>query len=252
MAVYFKKRVIFFKTAGVVLVLLLLRSLIDSLNLDVLPELGLIGSFVGGTLFIIAILMAGVLADFKESEKIADDLPAAITNMVLYSKYMQTNDNTLLENMRSHVKAFLSTVVSNFKRNEWNREDIHSKIYILVDDINSLQENNIGREFVSNLQGEITNIIKMLNRIDTITKTKFIPALYLVSNITIGISMILLLLAQIASPLEALILVGSISFVFVFLVFLILDMENPFEVDENAVADVHLRHIFDLEEHLNL
>jgi Trp operon repressor len=249
---YFKKRAIFYKAVGVVFILLVIRYFIDFFNLDVLPELGLIGSFVGGTLFIIAILLAGVLSDFKESEKIADELPTSITNIILYGKYMQTKDNRLLDNMRSHIKEFVVTVVANFKLNQWDREDIQSKIFLIVDDINLLKENNIGREFVGNLQSEIANITRMVNRIDTITKTKFIPALYLTCNITIVIAVILLLLATIASPLEALILVGSISFVFVFLVFLIADMENPFEVNKNTVADVNLRHLFDLEKHLKL
>jgi hypothetical protein len=47
-----------------------------------------------------------------------------------------------------------------------------------------------------------------------------------------------------------LIMVGGASFVLTILILLILDMDNPFEVGKNTVADVDLSRLFELEEHL--
>ena len=80
--------------------------------------------------------------------------------------------------------------------------------------------------FITTLQAEIMNIMRMFNRIETIVTTTFVPAAYTACYVTIGISIILLLFARIASYYQALIMVGSISFVLVILVMLIQDMEN--------------------------
>jgi predicted membrane chloride channel (bestrophin family) len=244
------KITIFMKALAIVIVLLIFRVLIDSYNLDILPDIGLIGFFVTGELFVIGIITNSALSDFEESEKIVDDLQAAITNLFLYSKHDLTNDDKMVALIQSHVQDLLSAVNSNFKRNEWKREEIHSKIYTIVKDLKRLKERNVEAPFITTLQTELMNITRTLNRIETIMTVKFVPSVYVVGYVTTGVSVLLLLFVRIVSSYEALFTVGSISFVLIILVLLIRDMENPFEVDKNTVADVDLSRLFDLQEHL--
>jgi hypothetical protein len=240
----------FLKAFGIVVALLTLRFLVDFFNLDMLPEITLIGSVVAGTLFLIAIVMSGVVSDFKESERIADDLPTTIANLFTYTRYIKADDNGIVTGMLSHTKALLSKINSNLKRNEWNRESIHSEVYKIIEYINLLSEKNVDVAAINALHTEVMNIMRMLNRAETIMKTKFIPAAYTACYIAIGVSMVLLLFAKIGSYYEALIMVGGVSFVLIIVMLLTRDMENPFKVAKNTIANVDLSHLFDLEEHL--
>lgn len=245
-----KKWAIFFKAFGVAILLMILRFLIDLFGLDILPETNLIGCFIGGTLFVIALMLTGVLSDFKESEKIADDLPATILSLFPCSKYIKTIDINVVTSMQSHIKGFLSTLNLNFKRNKWDAKSLYSEIDIIAEDIILLRENGVEAQFIMSLQSEVVNIIKMLNRIDTIEGTLFIPAGYVASYITTVISILLLLFMRIDSYYQGFIMVGTISLVLTFLIMLIHDMDNPFEVGVPSFADVDLSHLFDLEDTL--
>jgi hypothetical protein len=243
-----KKWGIFLKAISIAILLMIVRFLIDLFGLDMLSETNLIGCFIGGTLFVIALMLTGVLSDFKESEKIADDLPATIMSLFLYSKYIKTIDVNIVTSLQSHIKGFLSTLNLSFKLNKWDSKSLYSEIEVIAEDIILLRENGVEAQFITSLQSEVVNIVKMLNRIDTIKGTLFIPAGYIASYITTVISILLLLFIRIDSYYQGFIMVGTISLVLTFLIMLIHDMDNPFEVGKPSFADVDLSHLFDLEE----
>jgi hypothetical protein len=247
---FMRKWGIFLRVAGIVAGLLVVRFLIDFFKIDVLPELSLIGCFVGGTLFVIAIILAGVLADFKESEKLVNDLATSIITLCTYCKYINIKHSTILANMRGHIKELLSTINSNFKQNTYNLEEINRKINGIRDDIKKLAKKNVEVQFITTLQAELSSIYKISNRIETIMKTSFIPASYIVADVAVGVSILLLLFARLGSYYEGLIIIGSISFVLVSLILLIKDMDNPFEVGNYSAADVDLSTLFKLEQYL--
>jgi RsiW-degrading membrane proteinase PrsW (M82 family) len=61
---------IVFKAAAIVVVLLVVRLIIDTLQIDLITVNTVVGSFVGGAIFTLAIILTGTLVDFKEAEKI--------------------------------------------------------------------------------------------------------------------------------------------------------------------------------------
>ena len=69
------------KAAGITGVLLVVRLVFDYLNYDVLSLTNLITAFISGAIFTIAIVFAGVLTDFKESEKIPGEIATSIRTL---------------------------------------------------------------------------------------------------------------------------------------------------------------------------
>ncbi|MEI7434567.1 MAG: hypothetical protein WCJ93_09985 [Methanomicrobiales archaeon] len=65
----------------IALLLLVVRIAVDALQLDLITVTTIIGSFVGAAIFTIAIILAGTLTDFKESERIPGELASAIRNL---------------------------------------------------------------------------------------------------------------------------------------------------------------------------
>ena len=66
-----------FKAFGITITLLIVRLVFDYLKFDILSVTNLITAFIGGAIFTIAIIFAGTLTDYKESEKIPAEIVSA-------------------------------------------------------------------------------------------------------------------------------------------------------------------------------
>lgn len=247
---YIKRWSLFYKSAGIVFILLIFRYIIDLFKIDILPEMNLISCFIGGALFVVALILASVLSDYKEAEKISDELPVVLTSLFNSCEYIRKGDSKTIKNVQSNIVALLSVINSDFKSNQWNTGEQETRIRAIKDDIKLMSNNQVDPQFITVFHTELTSIIRMLNRVDTIMNSKFSFGIYLASYVSVGISMLLLLFAQIASGFQSLIMVGSISFVFIVLLLLINDMENPFETGRDTLVDVDLHHLFKLEQNL--
>ncbi|MDD5025643.1 MAG: hypothetical protein PHN79_11150 [Methanoregula sp.] len=58
------------KAVLIMLILLVPRTVIDYYNLDVVSINTVVGAFISGAIFTIAIIFTGTFTDFKESEKV--------------------------------------------------------------------------------------------------------------------------------------------------------------------------------------
>ena len=70
-----KKWGIMFKAIIMMIVLLAIRTMIDLAGFDTIPISTVVGAFITGAIFTIAIIFTGTFTDFKESEKVGESLP---------------------------------------------------------------------------------------------------------------------------------------------------------------------------------
>ncbi|MDP3563271.1 MAG: hypothetical protein Q8R70_02150 [Methanoregula sp.] len=73
---FLKKWGILFKALIIMLFLLVPRTVIDIFRCDTVPINPVVGAFITGAIFTIAIIFNGTFTDFKESEKSAGEYPA--------------------------------------------------------------------------------------------------------------------------------------------------------------------------------
>lgn len=103
------------KVFGFVAVLLVTKAAIHQFELDFVTIGPLVTAFVGaaGVIFIIAIILACILSDYKESEKISSEPVASI--VILYKDIrIASIDNERINTMRDRIRL-LSTINYNFK-----------------------------------------------------------------------------------------------------------------------------------------
>ena len=104
--------------------------------------------------------------------------------------------------------------------------------------------------FIVRLKQEQTALRLLVTRINTIKETSFVGAGYLIAEITSTLLLISLLIVEIAPLGAALLLVAMITFVVVYMILLIRDLDDPFEYDEGGrrgAAEVSLAPIDRLE-----
>ena len=108
------KHSILVKVFGFVAVLLVTKAAIHQFELDFVTIGPLVNAFVGGgVIFIIAIILACILSDYKESEKISSEPAASI--VILYKDVrIASIDNERINTMRDRIRL-LSTINYNFK-----------------------------------------------------------------------------------------------------------------------------------------
>jgi predicted membrane chloride channel (bestrophin family) len=99
---------------------------------------------------------------------------------------------------------------------------------------------------LARLKQEQSNLRRTLIRIHTIRETSFISAGYMLADIITILLCIGLILARIEPFYESLFFVGVISYLMIFLLMLIRDLDNPFGYYERfSGADVSLKPLED-------
>lgn len=239
------------KSLIIVLILIILRVVIDQYNLDFLTINPIISALVTGVIFTIAVIFTGTLTDYKESEKIPSELAASIKSLYSDSFMFPTVSAPLLAQYKLHVRELYQVMTANFRSNDWDLHQIHKAATRVNQDISELSKENVAPPILVKMRIEMTNIDKIVNRIKQIKDTDFIHAAYAITEMSIGFVIFILLFIKMDSHVEILILLAAISAMITSLFFLIQDMDDPFEVDVGASADVDLFLIFELEQYLN-
>jgi hypothetical protein len=240
-----------FKAFGITLSLLLVRLVFDYLNFDILTVTNLITAFIGGAIFTIAIIFAGTLTDYKESEKIPSEIATSIRSFYTDLDLVRVSDKTIVQRMKENTASLLRTINTNFRNNTWSMEEMDSAVDTLNEDIGRLVDLNVPPNFIIKLKTEMTNIDRISHRVKTIAETSFIPAAYAISELAAVGVIILLLFVKLDPFYEGLVLFTVLSMLLVALLLLIKDMDNPFEVGKKTYADIDLFLLWDLEKKLD-
>jgi hypothetical protein len=240
-----------FKAFVITLALLVVRLIFDYLNFDVLSVTTLITAFIGGAIFTIAIIFAGTLTDYKESEKIPGEIATSIRTFYSDLDLIRVPDKTLVRRMQENTAALMRCINTNFRNNVWSMEKMGSAIDTLNADIAKLVDLNVAPNYVIKLKTEMTNIDRVSHRVKTIAETSFIPAAYAISELAAAGVIILLFFVRLDPFYEGLVLFTVLSMLLVALLLLIQDMDNPFEVGKKTYADIDLFLLWDLEKQLD-
>ncbi|MBP1929003.1 hypothetical protein J2741_001550 [Methanolinea mesophila] len=235
------------KAAGIVIVLLLVRLAIDTFGLDLITVNTVVGSFVGGAIFTLAIILTGTLVDFKEAEKIPAELAGAFKNVYQDARLIQVGDTRTVRAVQEHAQRLLAVINSNFKGNRWDSREITGAIDLLNDDIAALAMQNVPPQFLVKLRAEVSAIERLTNRVQVIARTSFIPAAYAIAELaTVGV-LIVLLFIKLDPYYEGLVIFFVIAVTIIGLLLLIKDMDDPFEYGAHAYADVDFTILFEME-----
>jgi hypothetical protein len=245
-----KKLWVIFKAAIIVIILVTIKLVLDHFTLDVIGPNPIITSLVAGVIFTLAILFSGVLADYKESEKIPGELAMSVRNLYKDIKVATITHKELTADMQAHIGQLLHIINANFRRNEWKIHEINREIDKIDEDIEHLAADGIAPAFITKIRTEISNVEKISYRIDTIMETNFLPAAYAIAVIATCGVIGTLLFTKMDPYYEALALFGTAAFVLISILALIKDMDNPFQFGKQSSANVDLSILFKLEEYL--
>lgn len=221
-----------FSVLPIVLLAGILKVIFHFLGWEIIPKelTTFFPSILTGIIFILGFLLAGVVTDYKESEKIPNEMVASLYAILQEAEYIKDVQNCpSADGLISRLRLFVPTLKEDFflKQND--------KLDKLLDELSAyvilLGKEGATPNFVARIKVEITNLKKIINRVTVIKTTDFIPSVFVcIEAITIIFLAVYCLLA--VDPWwGGLILVCIFTFVIFAILFLIRDMEDPFEYD---------------------
>ncbi len=228
-----------------------MKFIIDYFSWSLITINPLLTAFLGGVFFTIGILFAGAVSDYKEAEKIPGELAVALKTLnkdIRVIPFDKKQEHFVVA-FRQEVKNLLYTITDNLRSNSWKLKTIDMQIEKVNIILGQISRVGVQPNFIIKLRNELTLIDRLCHRIDTIEETSFIPAAYTIAELAIGIILLLLLFVQVDVSYGGLVIVDAVSMVLLSLLFLIKDMDNPFEYGKDSFADVELGILFNLEEY---
>jgi ABC-type multidrug transport system fused ATPase/permease subunit len=192
-------------------------------------------SILTGIIFILGFLLAGVVTDYKESEKIPNDIAASLYSIWQEADFIKNVQNCpSAPGMMIKLKLFIPTLKTEFflKQND----HLVKLLDALSADVVQLGKEGATPNYLFRMKVEITNLKRIMNRITVIKNTDFIPSVFIcIQAITIIFLSVYCLLA-IDPWWGGLILVSIFTFVIFAILKLIKDMEDPFEYDGSGYS----------------
>lgn len=227
------------ETLAVVLVIVAIKYVVHHFELDTLQLNALFGSIIAGGIFIIGVILAGTMSDFKECEKIPAELVASLENIHEEGVRMRGMSPSFnLDALRGVLVEIVDAFHHDLADPKSNERACLAAISRLTEHFTAMEACGLAPNFVVRLKTEQGNIRKQVLRVYHIQRTGFLPSAYVLVDAIILMVIITLMLAHIDHVVTALIQLGFISYLFIYMVKLLRAIDRPFRVTEQTMDDV--------------
>lgn len=198
-----------------------------------------IGSLLAAVTFILAFMLNGTLSDYRASEDTPDQIVNAVetiqdTNLLIAARHPDY-DPTLLTQGLAEI---LNSVLLCLKQNKpfLRVENTVTNLNQLLVPLSKFCE----APLMARLQGEQGKVRLVIARIKRIRDTDFLASAYGLLHILIIAASVAMLTTYTDDFSSNLLVSGFLFTSFMYLLFLIYDLDNPFEYDGKSSADIDL------------
>jgi predicted membrane chloride channel (bestrophin family) len=221
------------------------KVLVHAVNWEPISLNALFTGIIAANVFLMGFLLSGVLSDYKESERLPGELSACLENMA------QEVIGIGITKPEANVGPCLSRIsqlaadTHGYFYKKVEMSDLLEGVNDLTVQFESLQPFTQGT-FMARLKQEQSNLRRTLIRINIIRETNFVSTGYLLADMITAILCVGLILTSVDPFTEGLFFAGVISYLMIFLLLLIRDLDNPFGYYESgSSADVTLQPLDD-------
>jgi hypothetical protein len=221
------------------------KFLVHFLGWEIISINPLFSGIVAANVFLMGFLLSGVLSDFKESERLPGELSACMENLAQeVSGIRMAKPEANVGSCLILLSKLSQDILSWFYKKHRTAE--------LLEHVNeltpqfALMEQWTQATLVARLKQEQSNLRRTLIRIHTIRETSFVSSGYLLADLITFLLCAGLIVAKIEPFYESLFFVSVISYLMIYLLMLIRDLDNPFGYYESySGEDVSLKPLVD-------
>jgi hypothetical protein len=219
----------------------ILKWIADATDLQPLNLSPLLAGAIAAEVFILGFLLAGTAGDFKEAERLPGEIAASLETMA--DECLITYEDLKLPEARTCLQLLiqLSGSIRVWLLQDRGFDELMSHIRALNEPFRVMAP-AIQAGFTTRLKVEQAVVRKTVVRMDTMRRTSYVAAGYLIAEVTAVLLAIIMILTDLQDLAPTLCLVGLITYLLFYLVGLIRDLDNPFEYQDGkpGAADVNL------------
>lgn len=238
-------------TAIAVGALIAIKFGLHAVGLEFLAVNTLFSSAIGGAVFIVGFLLAGIMTDYKEAERVPTELRSSLENIVEEGRVFGLTTNEFDE---KKMRICALEITRNFFHglsHEGNHYDLQPCLRS-IDSLSSsfLELENLGMppNYITRLKTEQGNLRRIVLRVYHIQRTQFIPSAHFLAMSLVGLVVLLLLFVKTEGTPESAVIFAVISYLFLYVARLIQIIEKPFREGHQSLDDVSLFLLHEFEE----
>lgn len=195
-------------------------------------------TLVAADVFLLGFLLSGAMPDYKEAEKIPGDMAAAFDSIVEECEVLKAKKESRGAAVRclEHTRSVIATISRWFH----HKERTGSVITTLrgYNTLFAALEPHTQANFLVRLKQEVASVRRMVVRMRNIREASVVAPAYAVSELFTAIVIFSLLFVDMGTMPEAVMITVAISYLLVYMIFLIRDLDNPFQYhDASHVQD---------------
>jgi|SRR5579872_1584908 len=238
-----KRLHLFLRVLPVVVALALLKVGVRALGLEFMPLDSLAPSLIAGSIFLIGFLLTQVLADYREAEHVPAEIRTALE--AIHDDVLNFAITAPGVDMAG-LRVALTRIVEAFETG-LGVKAAHSDLgpaVARVDELSPiftrLQALELSERYVVRLKSAQDTLRRCLFRVAYMQKMQFAPSVHVLVETLVLASLFVLVFLRTNGPWESVLILIFVGYMFVYSLFLIGHLDQPFRQGEGTVDDVSL------------
>ncbi len=212
----------------------------------------LTGALFSATIFTIALMLSGTLADYRSSDGMPAQIVSSLESIqdidrILRSSYPDSYSQSLLQ-----ILSDVGTKILDWLQSDGEFDEINLTLDRIDPNLSKILSLPDGALFVNRIQIEQANIRSISRQMRGNRDTDFLLPAYVLMWLFLVGSILALLLIKVEDFSESLTISAFICTAFLYLLLLICDLDNPFEYNGKSSVDVDLSALVDLRDRFNI
>ena len=237
------------QTILIVAVLVGLRALLFAVGVEGIQPSALVSSIIGGGVFVMGLVVAGTLSDYRDAERAPTDLAGGLYSILRDTESMS---HVWGKPDMARLRDRLVEVVNALRHDidAGDTRECQAAIEELSESFLELEESDVPANYVVRLRQEQAGLRKAVLRIYHIQREEFLPSAYAMIVSFVVMIIALLMFTKIEGQIETLVTLAFLSFFFLYLLRLLNVINKPFKVgQERGDDDVSLFLLYEFVVH---
>ena len=229
------------KVSALVLAIGLVKLVAHQLGWEWMRPNPLVTSLVASTVFLMGFLLNGVLGDFKESEKLPGEIATSLETLGLEIQAIPSHNPVAQVGNHLWAVAELGDSILEWLLNRIPTAELLRRYQQTHGQVVQASVKLGIPPLQARLMAETAQVLKLINRVEAIRETSFITLVYWLATAGIVLLSGSLIFTVTDVLQESIFFIIVITFLLVFLLRLIADIDNPFgHADATSAEDVSI------------
>jgi hypothetical protein len=229
------------KVSALVLAIGLAKLVAHQLGWEWMRPNPLVTSLVASTVFLMGFLLNGVLGDFKESEKLPGEIATSLETLGLEIQAIPSHNPVAQVGHHLEAVAELGDSILEWLLNRIPTAELLRRYQQTHGQVVQASVKLGIPPLQARLMAETAQILKLINRVEAIRETSFITLVYWLATAGIVLLSGSLVFTVTDVLQESIFFIIVITFLLIFLLRLIADIDNPFgHADATSAEDVSI------------